>query len=350
MFFKSLPKGLLLLLTVSILSAWAVPAPVSAQNYVLKFAAIDKQESLTGVAIEWYLKRVEELTKGRVKFERYWADSLVPQREILYGLETGLIDLGYLTPAMYPSRLPLININNLPTTHSSSYVFFMAMRDLIEQVPAVKDELTRAGVRYLTNSSFPAYYPLTRQPLTSVEGFKGRKIRALGVQLELVKALGAAAVALPTPQVYDALDKGTIDGAIYPLPIIVDFGFYGAAKYLWKLPIASNVSIIVISLKAWNKLPAEVQNAMTQAEKEHQIAYHRILELEGMEKAYTKLKAEGVTIREATEEEKAALRGPNQQIWTKWVDEMEGKGLPGRKVAEIYQGLLDKYEPLVPKK
>jgi TRAP-type C4-dicarboxylate transport system substrate-binding protein len=347
---KPTAKGVLLLL-VSLLVVWALPADVGAQGTsVLKFAAIDKQDSLTGGAIDWYLKRVEELSKGRVKFEKYWADSLVPQREILHGLDSGVIDVGYLTPAMYPSRLPLVNVNNLPTTHSSSYAFFMAMRDLIEQVPAVQDELTRAGVRYLTNSSFPAYYPLTRKPLTSVDGFKGLKIRALGVQLDMVKALGAAAVALPTPQVYDALDKGTIDGAIYPPPIIADFGFYGAAKNLWKLPIAANVSVIVIGIKSWNKLPADLQNIMVQAEKEHQTAYHRILELEGMEKAYAKMKAEGLVVREASEEAKAALRAPGEQIWTSWIQEMEGKGLPGRKVADTFRSLLDKYEPLTPKK
>jgi TRAP-type C4-dicarboxylate transport system substrate-binding protein len=343
-------RVLVLLLVAVFLFGGAQKSIAQKVPIVLKYASLDKSDSIIGRGQDWYLKRVEERTKGNVKFDRYWSDTLVPARQIIEALNSGIIDVGFLIPPHYPARLPLINIGTLPTTNENAYASFMAMHDLIEQVPAVKEELTRAKIKYLTSSSFPAYVPLTRKPMRSLDDFKGRKIRALGSQLILIKALGAAAVSIPTPEVYTALERGTIDGTIYPPLLIVDFGLFGAAKYLWKLPIASSVSMIVMGLNSWNKLPTDIHKIMEEVNLEHAAAYYRIVQIEGNDKeAISKLKAEGVIITEASEEEKSRLRLYSKPIWQEWIKEMESKGLPGQKVADTYQSLLEKYATSVPK-
>lgn len=343
-------KGLLLFLVLAVLLAGVPGSFAQDATITLKYASLDKAESIIGRGQDWYLKRVEERTNGRVKFDRYWSDTLVPARQIIEALNSGILDAGFLIPSHYPARLPLINIGTLPTTNEQTYASFMAMRDLIDQIPAVKEELTRAGLRYLTSSSFPAYNPLTRTPMRSLDDFKGRKIRGLGSQLVLLKALGAAAVSIPTPEVYTALERGTIDGAVYPPLLVVDFGLHGAAKHLWKLPLASNVSVVVMSLRSWNKLAPAVQKIMDEVNLEHAAAYHRIVQTEGNEKeAISKLKAQGVVVTDASEQDKARLRSLSQPIWQEWVKEMETKKLPGQKVAETFQKLLDKYAAAVPK-
>jgi len=326
-------------------------AVASAQDstIVLKYASLDKPDAIIGRGQDWYLKRVEERSGGRVKFDRYWSDTLVPARQIIEALNSGVVDAGFLIPSFYPARLPLINIGTLPTTNEATYAFFMAMKDLIEQVPAVREELTRAGIRYLTSSSFPAYYPIMREPMRSLDDFKGRKVRGLGSQLVLLKTLGAAAVSMPTPEVYTALERGTIDGAIYPPLLVVDFGLHGAAKHLWKMPIASNVSLLVMSQRSWGRLPPAVQKIMEEAAVEHAVAYHRIVHAEGNEKeAVSKLKAQGVIITESSDAEKARLRKLAEPIWQDWIKEMDGKKLPGQQVADTFRKLLEKHSASVP--
>ena len=70
---------------------------------VLRYGTLDAPDSIIGRAQDWYLNRVEELSGGRVKFERYWSESLVPARELLDALNTGISDVSFLIPGYFPS-------------------------------------------------------------------------------------------------------------------------------------------------------------------------------------------------------------------------------------------------------
>jgi TRAP-type C4-dicarboxylate transport system substrate-binding protein len=341
-----------LALSLLLASYFADTSAAASQTITLKFATLDSPQSMIGRGQDWYLKRVEELSAGRIKFERHWSSSLVPAREHLDALTTGVTDVSFVIPQFTPAKTPLLTVQTLPTHHEDLWIIGRAMHDYNEQ-SYVKEELARRNAVYLTSMPLPVYYVLLKKPVSTLDGIKGLKIWASGEQATLIKALGAVPVTIPTPEVYTALERGTLDGAGFSPLLLVDFGMYEAGKFLWKLPLGLKSSLLAIRSNVWNELPADLQSIMKTAAMEtlaYGAAYHRIVQTEGNDThAIAKMKAAGITVEEVPESVKARVASLVTPLWADWADKMEKRGLPGRKAAETFRNLLDKYAAELPK-
>jgi TRAP-type C4-dicarboxylate transport system substrate-binding protein len=329
------------------------PSARAAETISLKFATIDSPDSMIGRAQNWFLTRVEELSNGRIKFERHWSNSLVPPRELLDALTNGVTDVSFVIPQFTPAKTPLLTVQTLPTNHEDLWIIGRAMHDY-NQEPYVKEELARRNAVYLTSMPLPVYNVLLKKPVSTLEDLKGLKIWASGEQATLIKALGAVPVTIPTPEVYTALERGTLDGAGFPPLLLVDFGMYEAGKFLWKLPLGLKSSLLAIRSNVWTGLPADLQEIMKTAAMEtlaYGAAYHQIVQTDGNNNyAITKMKAAGITVAEVPDEVKARLASLVVPMWNDWAEKMDNRGLPGRKAADTFRELLDKYAAELPKK
>jgi TRAP-type mannitol/chloroaromatic compound transport system substrate-binding protein len=73
-----------------------------------------------------------------------------------------------------------------------------------------------------------------KQPVESMDDFKGLTMRMPGLGGEVIRALGGAAIALPGSEIYPALQAGTIDATEWVGPWNdLAFGFYQEAKYYY---------------------------------------------------------------------------------------------------------------------
>lgn len=95
--------------------------------------------------------------------------------------------------------------------------------------------------------------------------FTGWLIRAGGAHLPLVEALGGEAVNLPIGDVYNAMDRGTVDGFIA--------GNFGVEGLGLKEPVAATLDVetvgsvypIIMNRAKWDSLEPETQDALTAA-------------------------------------------------------------------------------------
>ena len=125
-----------------------------------------------------------------------------------------------------------------------------------------------AGYRHLTNS---------KRPVKSPDDIKGLKIRVLQNPLfiDLWKALGANAVPMPFPEVYSALEQGTVDGQENPAATLVSAKLFEVQKYLSLTSHVYFVDSLLFSKPVWNKLNADERKVITDAAKEAE-AYGRV--------------------------------------------------------------------------
>src|SRR3546814_15791994 len=74
----------------------------------------------------------------------------------------------------------------------------------------------------------------SKVPIRSIEDFKGRRMRVPGGMVaELFQAAGAKTTLLPGAEIFPALDKGTIDVAVYTRPATnYALGFPQVTKYI----------------------------------------------------------------------------------------------------------------------
>lgn len=107
-----------------------------------------------------------------------------------------------------------------------------------------------------------------RRELGGLADLKGLKLRSIGLGGELFQRLGAVTVSLGVPDIYPALQNGTIDGVEFLGPASdLAAGFHQVAKfYYWPTFTKPNgTAECLIGRKAWEALPADLQAVVANA-------------------------------------------------------------------------------------
>ncbi|MCW1938406.1 hypothetical protein OMD46_22440 [Pseudomonas sp. MDMC_285] len=70
-----------------------------------------------------------------------------------------------------------------------------------------------------------------KKPVRSLADFRGLKLRSANrISTKLISMLGATPVAMPVPQVPEALSKGVVDGAVLPWDVVPALKTAGAGQ------------------------------------------------------------------------------------------------------------------------
>ncbi|MFC1917127.1 C4-dicarboxylate TRAP transporter substrate-binding protein [Chloroflexota bacterium] len=337
---------LMSVLLVLVLAACTSPAPAS--TVTLKFAHHTTPTSAYAAASEWFLNEIEQRSNGQVKFERYFSASLAPSKEVLEAINSGLADAGLVSGFYSPGKTPLLAFGKSACLFKHQYEGLMAFQDMFEEVPAMMEELDAYNCLPMTTTGTSSMGLITKKQISSLADIQGLKIRTGGPQAEIVKELGGVPVNLAGPEIFEALDKGTIDGVVYNPAAILAYGVQDAGKYYYNLPFGGSLSILGINAQSWNKLPKDVQKIIKEVAKEHPAAHQQIYEIEGDGVGFEVFKEKGIAVIEPSASDLNKVLALAAQGWDKWAAEMEGQGLPGRDVVDTFMKLVEKYEPKNP--
>jgi TRAP-type C4-dicarboxylate transport system substrate-binding protein len=86
--------------------------------------------------------------------------------------------------------------------------------------------------------------------------WSGLKIRSIGGQTAIgIPAMGGSATLIPAAEVFEALQRGTVDGVVGMASDRYSFGERGVYKYIVMPRFAEAHAFWFISAKAWDKLP-----------------------------------------------------------------------------------------------
>lgn len=314
----------------------------------LKFATtVAHAKDLLG-ANPWFEKEVEKRTEGRVKVNVYYGETLVKGREMFDALEKGLADIIFPAPHHQPGKAPLFTLGNVPGLTSNYWAKAMAWHELLETADPIKEEFSRLGGVVIGAAYYSPVMLITKSPITSLDQLKGLKIAAMYPSSELVKVFGAVPVSLVPGEQYEALMRGTVDGIAAPNTAILGFRFYEVGKHLTRFNLGDRQHAILISKKSLAKLSARDQKIITDMAWEYtKAAYDNACK--GLEPAGLDLiEKQGVKIIQPSETDTKRLLEAADKLAEQWVNEMEGKGLPGKQLMARYKELIKKWEPRSP--
>ena len=180
-------------------------------------------------------------------------------------MQKGLVDGLYSALLYYGGVVKEASWEWLPFTWASA----QQVEDLYMNhglLALMQEALAQHDVRYLTAIPMGTLGFLTKFPVTKMSDFKGKKLRASGPQASTVKLLGGAPVALSAAEQYTSLQRGTIDGTIYPWYTIGAYKFYEVIDYIVLPGVYSPCVIdLTMNMKSWNRLSKEMQEAVTRA-------------------------------------------------------------------------------------
>jgi TRAP-type C4-dicarboxylate transport system substrate-binding protein len=327
-------RGLLTLLG-SICLILILAAPSLAQVIKLTFADQNPQTGWGPVhALQPWVKKVEEATKGRVKIDIYPSQTLAKGPDIWNAVKSGVADMGWCVHGYWPGMTPLVDVINLPslpfkTGEKGSEVLWR----LYEKFPEIQKEFKDVHVLVLYTSA-PYFLITAKKQVKTMEDIKGLKIRVLGgVATEQMKLLGAVPMLIPMPDNYISLQKGVIDGMGAPWEATYAFRLYEVVKYYTIVPLSGAGPLsIPMNKQKWNSLPKDIQQAITSVSGLGAAKFwgHNFFDtaeegvLERIKQGHYEMVRYDVPPQEVERWAKVA----GQPVWKDWVKKLESKGHP----------------------
>lgn len=303
-------------------------------------------------------KQIEAATKGRVKVVEYAAETLAKATETVRAVTGGVADIGWQTIGAFPGMFPLTTVATLPflnlpggkvdgKPYSGGKINSRIFQELYQNIPEFQKEF--AGLKILFLYTSDPYHFGSRKPVRNLNDLKGMKIRELGgYGTEMWKLLGASPMHITGPDIYEAAQKGIVDGIGLAWAFNSTFKIYEVFHY-WT-DVATNLAtfFLIMNLDKWNSLTPELQqqlmsvSVMNGAEFAGEVHFGPAIIKETLAKIEKEGKKwERVELDPGEYERWKEIAG--KPLWDKWVSEMEAKGLPGKKVLAEYQRLIEKY-------
>lgn len=288
-----------------------------------------------------FAKTVESRSGGRVKFNIFYSNSLVPVMEVPKALSSGVADISNLIPYLYPGVLPLngsitgLPLLGIPSTEAGSELY----HQLFKKYPGMKAEFDKLGIKLLTGSMMAPQQLLnvTANKMSLPANIKGKKIiSGKPVFGELVVAAGGAPVSMPISDYYMSLERGVADAVATTVNAAFAFGIAPLVKqaviFGEETGIYMDLQAFAMNQKSWDKLPADIQKIF-----EEELAKLYVAEIKkerDLLAGFTeKLKA-SANYTVLTPEEIEAWAKLAKPLHEKYINELEAKGLPGKAMYE----------------
>jgi len=240
-----------------------------AADYVIKFSHVVSPNTPKGKAADYFAKRVEELSNGRIKVEVYPNAQLGKDKVILRKMKFNTVQMAAPSFSKFTGLVPQLGLFDLPFLFKSEQHLHKVLDGEVGQ--KLLDMVTKKGyvaLAYWDNG----FKQLTdsKRPLIKPEDCKGLKFRVMSskVLIEQFKALGAIPVVLPFSEVYSALQQGVVDGQENTISNIYTKKFYEVQKYMTMSNHGYLGYMVVMSKKFWNKLPDDLKAVVKKAIRE----------------------------------------------------------------------------------
>jgi len=159
-----------------------------------------------------------------------------------------------------------------------------------------------------------------------------------------VRALGGAPVDIPSPETYQAIRTGTVDGAIFPttsvysykLEEVVDSALMGLDLFVYWAPYAIREDV-------WQGLAPEYREAMQQAAME---AMQRTAEETDRSAAELEeqMRTDGIKVVFLNESQREEVKAATEPVSDAWIASMEERNLAGGEVLEAFRANIQKYQ------
>lgn len=297
-------------LGVLVLSSVLLAGPVLAeQPIIIKFSHVVAADTPKGNAAEFFKKRAEELTKGKVKVEVYPNSQLYKDKEELEALQMGAVQM--LAPSLAkfgPLGVKEFEVFDLPFIFNGYEDLHKVTKGSVgQQLLAKLEPKGIKGLAYWDNG-FKSFSANT--PIKTPEDLKGKKLRIQSSKVleAQMRALKAIPQVMPFSEVYQALQTGVVDGTENPISNFYTQKMQEVQKYMTLTDHGYLGYAVIVNKKFWNELPADIRTQLETAMKEATDYANKIAK-QSNDKDLESVKASGKTeVTALTAEQRAAFK------------------------------------------
>jgi len=326
-------------LVLGTIAAAMVATSGLAAEYTLKFSHVVSANTPKGKAADFFEKRLEELSGGKIDVQVYPSSQLYKDNAVLKAIRLNSVQMAAPSFSKFGKIVPQLALFDLPFLFKDIDHLHRVQDGEVGQ--ALKDKVAAKGIIALNfwDNGFKQL-STNKEPLLNPTDAKGQKFRIMSSKVLEAQfhAVGANPQMMPFSEVYSGLQQGVIDGQENTNSNIFTKKFHEVQKHLTITNHGYLGYLVVMSKKFWNKLPADLQANVTQAmneatEKERQYAQELNDSQLAQIKAYAD-KTGKLKIYNLTAEQKEAWRNAVSKIYPEFYSDRKiGKDLIEKTIA-----------------
>jgi TRAP-type transport system periplasmic protein len=282
----------------------ALTSGVAFAQSSMKISISIAQNSHQGIGIDTFAKEVEKRTAGRIKIQPFYAGSLGGERESIEAVQLGTQELTFTSTGPVPNFVPDARILDIPFLFRDKAHARAVLDGPIGQEMLTKFEPKgfkalawgENGVRHMTNS---------KRAVNSPDDLKGLKMRTMEnpVHVAAYKGFGIVTTPMAFPEVFTALQQGTVDGQENPLSVIMSAKFDQVQKHLSLTGHVYSPAIFLMNKDAFEKLSAADKVIFMESAKEA-VKANRARVDEDDTKGVSELRSKGMNVIENVDKSK----------------------------------------------
>lgn len=318
-------KCLVVLLCVTVVSITSVSV-LAAGPMQVKFGHIAPPFHGQSKGVDAFAAYVKEKTNGAIEIKTFPFGQLGTEASLADQVQSGTLEIASITSAILSNYVPQLAVLDLPFVYPDRKTAYAVLDDAEVQAKIfgyLPDKgfigigWTENEFRDITN---------TQRDIRKPEDLKGLKIRVMEspIYIDTFEQLGASAIGLPFPQLYNALQNKTVDGQENPLLTSIMIKATEVTKHVTKTGHILTECLIVVSPDFWKKLTPEQQQIMRDAAKlciktNREMNAQLMQNLPGMNMSVEEYcKKNEVKLIELTTEERDAFKKAMTKVWDKY--------------------------------
>jgi TRAP-type C4-dicarboxylate transport system substrate-binding protein len=286
-------------------------------------------------------------SKGRIKVQIYPSMQLGGKAtQMLEQVRDGVVDIVWTLPGFTPGVMPKLEIFELPFLHRSTKATVLSLQDYVDK--HMKKEFEPYHV-LLVHAHAGALF-MTKDPIKTVEDFKGAKLRSYSrTNAWILEALEAAPLQLPLPELVPMMSKGTISGTILPYEIAPAVKMQELANYFTTLAppqprLSTAIFTFLMNKKKYESLPADLKKVIDDNSGRklapEAIAIWDRIEVAGEKVVRSKSKNKFSSLSAA---ETAKFKKKVQPVFARFVKMLDDSGANGKQILAEVEALEAKY-------
>ncbi|MDR0579432.1 MAG: DctP family TRAP transporter solute-binding subunit [Campylobacteraceae bacterium] len=296
----------------------------NAAEYTIKVSHVVSANTPKGKAADFFAKRVEELTAGKVKVEVFPSAQLYKDEDVLRALQMGNVQVAMPSLSVFTRITPEMQLFDLPFIFRDKEHLYKVMdgsvgnklKQKVESKGIIAMEYWDAGFKNFSSSKKTIIEP------TDAKGQKFRSMSSKVLEAQF-KAIGGNPQILPFSEVYSALQQGVVDAAENPYANFYNSKFHEVQSSYTISDHGYLGYLVILSKKFWDKFPNDLKTLVNQAMREATIYEReeaarddeRIL---GLLKEYEANSKGKFKIYTLTEEQKAKWREVMQPVYSEF--------------------------------
>jgi tripartite ATP-independent transporter DctP family solute receptor len=310
----------------------ALAQDIKTHNF--KVAFVQNIDHPHGIGAKKFGELLEQKSGGKMKAKAFGGGSLGGDAQVISSLQGGVVEMTLVSPGLLTGLIKEFSVFDLPFMFTSYREVDAVMDgpvgtrllDMLKEKGLIGLGYWDHGFRNITSA---------KRPINKMEDISGLKVRVIQIPIfiDTFSALGANPVPLPFPELYTALETGTVDGQENPFASIETSKFYEVQKYAATTGHVYNPLVAIFSKKVWDKLSEDERRIVQEAATEAGL-YERKVSREANEKSMQTLRGEGMQITELSSEEIDRMRQKVKPVTDKYTQSI-GPDLVAEVQAEI---------------